>query len=62
MVAGNVVVYAFGITGLIAFTGMGLGDALAKGVAPFLVGDVIKIAVAAALLPAAWKLVGTRGR
>jgi biotin transport system substrate-specific component len=60
LVVGNVVVYAFGVTGLIASTGMGLGTAVAKGVAPFLVGDVIKIAVAAALLPAAWKLVGSR--
>jgi biotin transport system substrate-specific component len=60
LVVGNVVVYAFGVTGLIASTGMGLTTALAKGVAPFLVGDLIKIAVAAALLPAAWKLVGAR--
>jgi biotin transport system substrate-specific component len=60
LVVGNVVVYAFGVTGLIASTGMGLTTALAKGVAPFLVGDLIKIAVAAALLPAAWKLVGSR--
>jgi biotin transport system substrate-specific component len=60
LVVGNVVIYAFGVTGLMAFTGMGLSTALAKGVAPFLVGDLIKIAVAAALLPAAWKLVGSR--
>lgn len=60
LVLGNVVIYAFGVTGLAASTGMGLGTAVAKGVAPFLVGDVIKIVVAAALLPAAWKLVGAR--
>ena len=60
LVVGNVVIYAFGVTGLIASTGMGLGTAVAKGVAPFLVGDLIKVAVAAALLPAAWKLVGAR--
>ncbi|HEY0238222.1 MAG TPA: biotin transporter BioY [Friedmanniella sp.] len=60
LVVGNIVIYAFGVTGLIASTGMGLGTALAKGVAPFLVGDLIKIAVAAALLPAAWKIVGAR--
>ena len=60
LVLGNVVIYAFGVTGLIAATGMDLGTALAKGVVPFLVGDLIKIAVAAALLPAAWKLVGSR--
>jgi biotin transport system substrate-specific component len=60
LVVGNVVIYAFGVAGLIAATGMGLSTALAKGVVPFLVGDLIKIAVAAALLPAAWKLVGSR--
>ena len=60
LVVGNVVIYAFGIAGLMAFTGMGLPTALAKGVVPFLIGDVIKIAVAAALLPTAWKLVGAR--
>ena len=60
LVVGNVVIYAFGVTGLVAATGMGVSTALAKGVAPFLVGDLIKIAVAAALLPAAWKLVGSR--
>ena len=59
LVVGNVVIYAFGVTGLVAATGMGVSTALAKGVAPFLVGDLIKIAVAAALLPAAWKLVGS---
>ena len=60
LVLGNVVIYAFGVAGLVASTGMGLGTALAKGVLPFLIGDLIKIAVAAALLPAAWKLVGAR--
>ncbi len=61
LVLGNVVIYAFGVTGLIAATGMDLGTALAKGVVPFLIGDLVKIAAAAALLPAAWKLVGRRG-
>jgi biotin transport system substrate-specific component len=60
MVAGNVVIYAFGVAGLMLATGMDLPVALAKGVLPFLVGDLIKVVVAAALLPAAWKLVGTR--
>jgi biotin transport system substrate-specific component len=60
MVAGNVVIYVFGVAGLMLATGMDLPVALAKGVLPFLVGDLIKVVVAAALLPAAWKLVGTR--
>lgn len=60
MVIGNVVIYAFGVAGLMIFTGMAVPTALAKGVAPFLIGDAIKILAAAALLPAAWKLVGAR--
>ena len=60
LVLGNVVIYAFGVAGLMASTGMDLGTGIAKGVVPFLIGDVIKIVVAAALLPAAWKLVGAR--
>jgi len=61
LVLGSIIVYAFGVSGLIAATGMDLGTALAKGVVPFLIGDVVKVVVAAALLPAAWKLVGRRG-
>ena len=50
MIAGNVVVYAFGIANLLAFA-PDLATALAWGVTPFLMGDAVKIAVAAALLP-----------
>lgn len=60
MVAGNAVIYAFGVAGLILATGMSVSVGLAKGVAPFLIGDVLKIGAAAALLPAAWKLLRTR--
>jgi len=41
--------------GLRAWAGVGLGQALALGVVPFLVGDVIKIALAAGLLPVTWR-------
>ncbi|WP_270888036.1 biotin transporter BioY [Pedococcus sp. 5OH_020] len=57
MVLGNVVIYAVGLPYLMAATGMDLSTGLAKGVVPFLLGDAIKIAVAAGLLPAAWKVV-----
>ncbi|GAB2471487.1 biotin transporter BioY [Streptosporangium sandarakinum] len=56
MVLGNLVVYAFGLPVLMAVTGLGLSAALAAGVIPFLVGDAAKIAIAAGLLPAAWRL------
>ncbi len=60
MVLGNLAIYAVGVPGLMLFTGMPLGRALLAGVVPFLIGDALKIALAAGLLPAAWKLVGPR--
>lgn len=56
MVLGNLVIYAFGLPVLIAVTGMDLSKAFAVGAGNFLLGDALKIAVAAGLLPAAWKL------
>lgn len=53
---GSVVIYGFGILGLMIALGMDFSAAVAAGVAPFLVGDAVKAALAAALLPAAWKL------
>ncbi len=58
MVVGNGVIYLFGVAGLVLMTPYDLPTATAKGVLPFLLGDAIKIAAAAALLPATWKLVG----
>lgn len=59
-IAGNVVIYSFGAAWLSVFLGSvgapnDLAATLAAGVAPFLVGDAIKITLAAALLPLAWK-------
>jgi biotin transport system substrate-specific component len=60
MVAGNLVIYAVGVPWLMAVTPSGLGTAVSKGVAPFLLLDAIKILAAAGLLPAAWVLTGRR--
>jgi biotin transport system substrate-specific component len=60
MVLGNLAIYAVGVPGLMVIAGMGLGQALLLGVVPFLIGDALKIALAAGLLPATWKLVGSR--
>lgn len=60
MVLGNLAIYAVGVPGLMLATGLPLGRALLAGVVPFLIGDALKIALAAGLLPATWKLVGTR--
>lgn len=55
-VLGSAVIYAFGVSGLMLALGLDLQSAIAAGVIPFLVGDAAKAALAAALLPAAWKL------
>jgi biotin transport system substrate-specific component len=60
LVLGNLAIYAVGVPGLMMFAGVSLPQALALGVVPFLIGDAIKVAVAAALLPATWKLVNAR--
>ncbi|WP_283135588.1 biotin transporter BioY [Rhizohabitans arisaemae] len=62
MALGTLLIYAVGVPWLMSSTGMDLSTALAKGVVPFLIGDGIKIALAAGLLPAAWKLAGGRGK
>jgi biotin transport system substrate-specific component len=56
MVVGNLVIYALGVAGLILVASMTVGAAITVGVVPFLIGDAVKIAAAAALLPAAWRL------
>lgn len=57
MVAGNLVIYAFGLPWLMASIHVGLAKGLDLGVTRFLLGDALKIALAAGLLPGAWALV-----
>lgn len=55
MVLGNIVIYAFGLFWLCCL--MGINRAvLSVGLYPFIVGDLLKIALAAAVLPSGWKL------
>ena len=44
------------IADTLAFLHVGLAKAIALGLTPFLAGDAIKAAVAAVLLPGAWRL------
>jgi biotin transport system substrate-specific component len=57
MVLGNVVIYLVGATWLAHAYHLTAVQAWDAGVKDFLVGDAIKILLAAGLLPAAWKLV-----
>lgn len=55
MFIGNVVIYLAGISWLSSFIGM--EKAVEFGMLPFLIGDAVKIALAVAVLPLAWKVV-----
>ena len=57
---GNLVIYALGVPWLMYTQSWGLADGVARGLAPFIIGDTIKILLAAAAMPAAWKLAGER--
>ena len=54
MLAGEIVLYAFGVCWLAIMTNIMI--ALAVGLYPFIVGDILKVVLAAAVLPAGWKL------
>ena len=60
MVLGSLIIYAIGVPWLMASLGVDLVTGLEFGVWPFLVGDGLKVALAAGLLPAAWRLIGDR--
>ncbi|WRS30125.1 biotin transporter BioY [Actinomycetaceae bacterium MB13-C1-2] len=59
---GSLVVYAFGVPWLMVSTGVGFGQALAMGVAPFFIGDTVKALAASGLLPVTWKVIGNAAR
>ena len=61
MICGTVVLYTCGVTWLKIITGMPLMKALALGMFPFLIGDAIKIAAAAAIGRALRPVVGVAG-
>ena len=59
MLAGLAIVFIGGVSWLTGLTGS-LSSAVATGFAPFIVADIIKVSIAALILPGAWKLLGTR--
>jgi biotin transport system substrate-specific component len=54
-VVGNIAIYAVGVTWLKVAIDVDWATAMSLGVVPFLIGDAVKIALAAGLLPLAWK-------
>jgi biotin transport system substrate-specific component len=55
MLLGNAVVYAFGLAYLMFDLNIGLGSAWDIGMKNYLLGDAVKIALAAGLLPVIWR-------
>ena len=55
MIIGNCVIYVCGALWLANF--IGFGQAIAAGVLPFLYGDILKLIIAAVLMPLAWRAV-----
>lgn len=53
---GSLVIYIFGVLGLIFYANITLLSALSVGVIPFVLGDIFKAIAAGLLLPSAWKL------
>jgi biotin transport system substrate-specific component len=54
---GSVVIYLCGVPWLAASMGVSGTEAMELGLVPFIVGDLLKVAVAGLLLPATWALV-----
>jgi biotin transport system substrate-specific component len=60
MAIGNVVIYLVAVPWLMAVTHVDLPTGIAQGLTPFLIGDAIKLILAALAFPAAWWVVGRR--
>lgn len=60
MLGGSVVIYAIGLPWLMVVTGWSVQETIAKGLTPFLIGDALKLVLAAVLFPVAWWLVERR--
>jgi biotin transport system substrate-specific component len=60
MFIGNLLIYLVGVPWLASMTSMDVPDAVVRGVVPYLMGDVLKIVLAAAVLPVSWMLLNRK--
>jgi biotin transport system substrate-specific component len=60
MAIGNLVIYLTGVPWLMVVAHYDLATGIAKGLTPFLLGDALKLLLAAAAFPIAWWVVGRR--
>jgi len=58
--AGQLVIFGLGVPWLAVSADLTPGEAISAGFTPFIVGGIVKAALAGALLPSAWRLVGRR--
>ncbi|MGH9182484.1 MAG: biotin transporter BioY [Acidimicrobiales bacterium] len=56
MLAGTAVIYLLGVTWLAHVADLDATTAVEQGLAPFVIGDALKLVAAGAVFPAAWKL------
>ena len=57
MLPGTLIIYAIGVSWLAIFLHINIGQAFVFGMLPFIPGDILKIVIAALLLPGAWAIV-----
>jgi biotin transport system substrate-specific component len=60
MLIGSVAIYAVGLPWLAIAADLSVSDTLLYGLYPFIPGDVLKLLLAAGLLPVGWRLVARR--
>jgi biotin transport system substrate-specific component len=60
MLLGSLIIYAIGVPWLMNSLNVSFADAVDLGVRPFITGDIVKVLLGAGLLPAAWRLAGSR--
>jgi len=58
MIAGNLAIYVPGLIWLAGATSLGVSEVLTAGFVPFIAGDAVKLAIATALVPSGWALIG----
>ena len=64
MICGLAIVFAGGVLWLTIASrpAIGLSGALATGFVPFIIPDLLKLLVAAAVMPALWRITGSASR
>jgi biotin transport system substrate-specific component len=60
MLVGTIITFSFGLVWLHQYTGQSWSWTIEKGLTPFIVGEILKIAIAGTSLPAIWRVVNRK--